>query len=705
MMKRLATVAVLIGVVLGSFTWSSDRRGRLHAAAPLSANCTAVADTRLEEKNPDHQYGSDPSLGLTLYGAGNVNGVGQRAEAALKFNCSAIPANSQIVTAMLEVNVTAATTDTFELFELKRPWTEAAATWNVYDVSLPWGVPGARDTRTGTADIATTVLGSFTGASVGTKQIALNQAGLAAVTNWVNGGTNNGVLLRPPLDDDDVGFQSKETANPATLDIVTTTGTPYTLRVLEDTRLEQKNPDRAYGLDPTLGLTLYGGGNVNGIGQFTEAALRFDLTGPPAGTTFRSATLNMNVTAPTVNTYELFEIKKSWTEAGATWNNYAAGLTWQVAGAKATSGANPDMGTTVLGSFTGAAVGLRSIPLAQAGVDLVTGWFNGAANNGILLRPQLANDDVGFQSRENSVPPVLRVTYNPPATASSVTVVQWNIHKGREECGLQPHSMCNPYNSLDEIAQYLANKSADVVSLNEVEFQNSTYQSEDQPLVLEQKLEQKTLQCWDRHFVDTNGGADGAAAHISGNLLLWRSSDDTSCGQPGRFHKQSIYSAALPPVTDGSRAVGGVTLLIGSRAVTFFTTHLCAPSFPGYNGCSASERQGQIQALKTDVGGFAAPRVIAGDFNASPSDSEIGLMTADYFDLWAQAVTAGTANSTNPNEPTSLNGLRFDYIFRSHDSPDTMISLLSAKIERQINPQTGFDVSDHFPMVAVITVQ
>src|SRR5205814_7137409 len=100
---------------------------------------------------------------------------------------------------------------------------------------------------------------------------------------------------------------------------------------------------------------------------------------------------------------------------------------------------------------------------------------------------------------------------------------------------------------------------------------------------------------------------------------------------PGRFAQQGAsYSAALPSVTDGSRSVGGVTLIIEGRAVTFFTTHLCAPSFPGYNGCSASERQQQVTALKTDAGGFAAPRVIAGDFNANPSDSEIGSMNAVY---------------------------------------------------------------------------
>ena len=112
--------------------------------------------------------------------------------------------------------------------------------------------------------------------------------------------------------------------------------------------------------------------------------------------------------------------------------------------------------------------------------------------------------------------------------------------------------------------------------------------------------------------------------------------------------------------------------------------------------------QQQVTALKTDAGGFAAPRVIAGDFNANPSDSEIGSMNAVYFDLWPQAVSAGTATPNDINAPTHQAGWRPDYIFRSQD---TMTSLVNAKIEAQRNPQTQILVSDHYPMVVTLRVQ
>ena len=112
--------------------------------------------------------------------------------------------------------------------------------------------------------------------------------------------------------------------------------------------------------------------------------------------------------------------------------------------------------------------------------------------------------------------------------------------------------------------------------------------------------------------------------------------------------------------------------------------------------------------MKTALANFAAPRVVAGDFNAHPDDSEIigpTGMTTDYIDLWPVAVNARTAAPADIQAYTHKSSWRPDYIFRSKDSPDTMISLLSMRIERPTNPQNGNDVSDHFPVVAVLTVQ
>ena len=106
---------------------------------------------------------------------------------------------------------------------------------------------------------------------------------------------------------------------------------------------------------------------------------------------------------------------------------------------------------------------------------------------------------------------------------------------------------------------------------------------------------------------------------------------------------------------------------------------------------------GGTTALKTFARGFAAPRAVAGDFNASYDSSNIGSMTAvEYYDVWAQA------NPNNPGLGTQRSGWRPDYIFRTRD---TMLSVVSTMIAPQTNPATGHDVSDHFPMVVTFRVQ
>ncbi|PYQ89783.1 MAG: hypothetical protein DMG03_01330, partial [Acidobacteria bacterium] len=222
------------------------------------------------------------------------------------------------------------------------------------------------------------------------------------------------------------------------------------------------------------------------------------------------------------------------------------------------------------------------------------------------------------------------------ASSTQITVVQWNIHKGREECPTTPpsgHWDC--VNSLDEITTYLVNMNnhADIVSLNEVENQRSPYKNpdgsccEDQPARIEHDitvgLEAKTQQCWESLFIAPDGSA---ATGTTGELLLWRSSEKP-CGQPGQgtagFQKQAPPERHQLPFEspDGYRSVGAVTLLIGptSRPVTFFTTHLCPPP----DGCTANQRQAQVDDLKLWAAGKAAPHVIAGDFNALPGASEI----------------------------------------------------------------------------------
>jgi endonuclease/exonuclease/phosphatase family metal-dependent hydrolase len=177
----------------------------------------AAADTRLEEKNPNGNYASAP----TLWAAGNVNGACQLAEAALKFDVSAARGKT-IRSAKLRLYVTNASADGhFELFRLGRAWSESSATWNVWTAGSNWTAPGAN----GTGDRGSGVRGSFVGTGgTGWREFPLNAYGVELVQGWIDGtSVNDGLLLRPTTSSpctnagDDFAFSSRETSNPPQL--------------------------------------------------------------------------------------------------------------------------------------------------------------------------------------------------------------------------------------------------------------------------------------------------------------------------------------------------------------------------------------------------------------------------------------------------------------------------------------------------------
>ena len=151
------------------------------------------------------------------------------------------------------------------------------------------------------------------------------------------------------------------------------------------------------------------------------ALLKWDLSGLPAGSTLQSATLTIHVTNTSGNTYEIYELKRSWTESQSTWKKAASGSSWQIAGALGSL----DHGTTVLGTVTASATGTRNVVLYPAGLAVVQGWIdNPASNFGVILQDYAnANKDpLEFSSKEATVAadrPQLQVVYHPPSLTPS----------------------------------------------------------------------------------------------------------------------------------------------------------------------------------------------------------------------------------------------------------------------------------------------
>lgn len=140
--------------------------------------------------------------------------------------------------------------------------------------------------------------------------------------------------------------------------------------------------------------------------------LKWNVSQIPAGSIIDSVSITLQVTDPSVEAYEIFEMKRNWNESQATWVSYASGQRWATAGAQGTA----DVGSTVLGTVLKTAKGTVTVNLNTAGIALVQRWIdNPATNFGFLIKDYTSSGDkLDFASSENSnkaYRPMLSVNY------------------------------------------------------------------------------------------------------------------------------------------------------------------------------------------------------------------------------------------------------------------------------------------------------
>jgi hypothetical protein len=138
---------------------------------------TGTRDTKLISASPTINFGTDGKLELD--GSPDQSSL-------LSWNVTGIPSGSTVQSVDISVNITNGSGDTYEFYQMLRPWVETQATWNVYATAQSWQTAGAD----GSADRGSTVLGSITGAK-GPATISLNPAGVAVVQGWVNNPVSN----------------------------------------------------------------------------------------------------------------------------------------------------------------------------------------------------------------------------------------------------------------------------------------------------------------------------------------------------------------------------------------------------------------------------------------------------------------------------------------------------------------------------------
>jgi len=160
--------------------------------------------------------------------------------------------------------------------------------------------------------------------------------------------------------------------------------------------------------------TNYGGATtllIDGNPDYS-ALLKWDLSPIPAGVTVTNVTLTFNVVDVSSHVYELYALRRVWSESDATWIKATSTTNWSTAGASNTSS---DRETAVLGTISSTASGSKTITLNSAGIAKVQAWINTpSSNNGFIIQDYTVSNGLDLSSSEAgtvSQRPILTITY------------------------------------------------------------------------------------------------------------------------------------------------------------------------------------------------------------------------------------------------------------------------------------------------------
>jgi len=191
-------------------------------ASRAANSLTSTADTKLAKNASTTNYGGATTLGAD---GDDPGGSGRDAYSTLRWDLSSIPAGSKVSSVSITLNVTNGSTQTYQLYELKRPWVESTATWLLYASGSPWEVAGAK----GSLDRGAQV-GSVPAPKAGKQNFTLSAS---VVQGWIeNPSSNQGIIIANATNTNGFDFSSREVADASlrpTLSVTyTTSGAPDT---------------------------------------------------------------------------------------------------------------------------------------------------------------------------------------------------------------------------------------------------------------------------------------------------------------------------------------------------------------------------------------------------------------------------------------------------------------------------------------------
>jgi endonuclease/exonuclease/phosphatase family metal-dependent hydrolase len=414
-----------------------------------------------------------------------------------------------------------------------------------------------------------------------------------------------------------------------------------------------------------------------------RSVLKFDTHNTvPAGATVSSATLVLTISKADAESRRLgvYRLSQTFDEDYASWTVRKSGSKWTTQGG--------DLAEKFAELSVGSTVGSKvSFDLTKLVQGVVKGTYGSSRYTRIALVDLGSGSNTSYkefhnsESSDTSVRPVLKVVYGgsapppddpepepepaPAPTGSTIKVLHWNIHRGYATDGA--------YN-LSTIGSWLAKINPHVISLNEVHYDTS-YTDDNQPALLKQMLESKTGRTWYSYFRTTAGSTKG-----HGNLILSR----------------YPISASGYCQLDSARVAAQATVAVNGRNVNFYSTHLDSAD-------SGTKRIAEVKALLSCLGNDAEQKIVAGDFNAQASSTEINLMKDLYVDGWAKADANGDAYSYPGNTRWgATRNSRIDYVFVSEKAGYTVIRKAEVLDTRD---SSGDMPSDHKPLVLTLEIK
>ena len=251
-----------------------------------------------------------------------------------------------------------------------------------------------------------------------------------------------------------------------------------------------------------------------------------------------------------------------------------------------------------------------------------------------------------------------------PATTTKIRVMHWNLHHGNDPNNKWafPRQMAVIYDARPN-----------VISLNEVEKLNSSYGNIDQAAEIAKYMTAKTGKTWYQYMAVASGASKGI-----GNAVI----------------SQFPLSGKNVCQLSSSRNAVGAAFTVNGRTLNLWATHLAVES--------GSYRVNEVSVLLPCMSGYAEQRIVAGDFNANTSATEIERMTASYVDGWAKAKSLGVTTNYSGNCDGCTRNSRIDYMFLSQGASKLVIKAAEVIDTRDAS---GLMASDHKPMVMTLEVK